>query len=153
MEEVQRIKSLFDKIYRGPNWIEVDIISVLSKLSAQQAAKRILPKSNSIWEIVVHMVRWRENVLLRVQGTEIATPVTNYIETVERPTEAEWVLVLQDMERSQEKWLGYLSSVKVEAFDKRYRPNNMDHYDHIMGILQHDAYHLGQIAMQVKYTL
>jgi uncharacterized damage-inducible protein DinB len=111
-----------------------------------------LPKSNTIWEIVVHIIRWRENVLQRVQGQLLRTPDNNYFEKVTDPSEEAWARTLEELQRTQEKWVHYLSHLKVEEFSKRYAPNNMDYYEHILGIVQHDAYHLGQIVLLSKYA-
>ena len=35
-------------------------------------------------------------------------------------------------------------------FDKIYPSNKMSYYEHIHGIIQHDAYHLGQIVLLTK---
>lgn len=150
MTEKLRIISLYEALYAGDPWIEVNISKTLSGLTYRQAAEKIRPDVNSVWEIVNHVVDWRKNVLKRVQGRVMKTPDDNYFRPVTVKTETAWKKTLRDLESSQREWLRYLSSLTVPDLKKPYPSNGMSYYDHIMGILQHDAYHLGQIRLLLK---
>ena len=63
MKEMKRITKLLDDIYDGSPWIDVNLTATLKKLSAVQAAKKVAPQWNTIWEIVNHLINWRLNVL------------------------------------------------------------------------------------------
>ena len=60
---MKRITKLLDDIYDGSPWIDVNLTATLKKLSAVQAAKKVAPQWNTIWEIVNHLINWRLNVL------------------------------------------------------------------------------------------
>jgi uncharacterized damage-inducible protein DinB len=150
MKEPDRIAKLFSDLYNGNPWMGVSIIPTLQKVSAKHAAKKIFPGWNSIWQIVIHLISWRENVLLRVQANEIITPNNNYFVTVEDTSEAAWQQVLERLNNSQQQWIAFLKNFDEAEFDKIYLPNKMTYYEHIHGILQHDAYHLGQIVLLSK---
>lgn len=151
MKETKRISSLFEKLYAGSPWIDVTIKETLTGISAKEAASHPLDKCNSVWEIVNHLISWRLNVLRRVQGEVITTPSHNYIEEIVDTSEAAWQITLQQLEDSQEKWLTFLESFREDDFSKVYPNNQVNYYEHIHGIIQHDAYHLGQIVFLVKY--
>lgn len=151
MKETKRISSLFEKLYAGSPWIDVTIKETLAGISAKEAASHPLDKCNSVWEIVNHLISWRLNVLRRVQGEVITTPSHNYIEEIVDTSEAAWQITLQQLEDSQEKWLTFLENFQEDDFEKVYPNNQMNYYEHIHGIIQHDAYHLGQIVFLVKY--
>ena len=151
MRETTRIISLFEKLYEGSPWIDVNITDTLRSISAQQAATRALPKSNTIWEIVNHLISWRLNVLKRIQGKVIKTPESNYFETVTDTSDAAWVKTMKKFKDSQKQWINYLKDFKAENFSKVYPNNQMTYFEHIHGMLQHDAYHLGQIKLLAKY--
>ncbi|MFZ1527729.1 MAG: DinB family protein [Ferruginibacter sp.] len=150
MKESLRLRSLFEKLYDGDPWIDISLLAVLNNISAKQAAARPLPNCNSIWEIVNHLVCWRQNVLQRIGGKAIKTPAHNYFERVKDTSEKAWSAALRKLETTQTEWLAVLGKMKKEDFEKRYAANNMTHYEHINGILQHDSYHLGQIVMLSK---
>ncbi len=148
--EKERIISLFEKLYDGHPWIDVSIMDTLQKISAQQAVAKVLPNCNSIWEITNHMISWRENVLQRVQGKVITTPSDNYIKPITDTSQEAWMKTLEELKKTQKEWIGFLRRFNVEDFGTEYQPNGMTYYEHIHGIIQHDAYHLGQIVLLSK---
>jgi uncharacterized damage-inducible protein DinB len=150
MKEAKRIKKLFEDLYDGSPWIDVTIMDTLKSISAQRAAKKIAPGRNSVWQIVNHIIAWRENVLLRVQGNIIITPNNNYFIEIDNVSEAEWQKTLERLANSQDQWIRFLENFDESKFETIYPSNKMSYYEHIHGILQHDAYHLGQIVLLSK---
>ncbi|HEX5111595.1 MAG TPA: DinB family protein [Saprospiraceae bacterium] len=150
MKETDRISKLFEDLYNGHPWIDVTLLPNLKKLTAKQASKRIYSDWNTIWEIVNHIISWRETVLLRLQGKNIKSPSHNYFTDVEDTSAAAWKITLERLELSQQLWLAFLKNFNENNFDTIYRANKLTYYEHIHGILQHDAYHLGQIVIMMK---
>jgi uncharacterized damage-inducible protein DinB len=150
MTETKRISSLFNKLYDGSPWIDINITSVLKNISVEQASKRVLKNCNTIWEITNHLIDWRINVLQRVQGKIIKTPGNNYFEPVTDTSEKNWTDTLQRLAKVQKDWVQFLDKVDPTQLEKIYIPNSMTYYEHIHGIIQHDAYHLGQIVLLSK---
>jgi uncharacterized damage-inducible protein DinB len=150
MNETERLLSLFEKLYDGSPWIDVNLVSTLEALDAARAGKRPLSNANTIWEIVNHLIHWRMNVLARVQGQVIQTPENNYFEPVADTSDQAWVGTLHRLEDSQKQWTEFLESLEAEALDDLYPANQMTYYEHMQGIIQHDAYHLGQIVLLSK---
>jgi uncharacterized damage-inducible protein DinB len=151
MKESKQISLLFQDLYSGNPWIDVSIIGTLNDITAEQAAKKIAPNFNSIWEIVNHLINWRLNVLKRVNGEIIETPPNNYIVPIKEISDSAWKETLNRLEDSQKKWIIYLKNFDEKNFQKIYLQNNLSYYEHIHGIIQHDAYHLGQIVLLKKY--
>jgi uncharacterized damage-inducible protein DinB len=148
--ETQRLSGLFSDLYNGHPWIDVTLVDTLKNIPAEQAGKRPLANCNTIWEIVRHLIRWRQNVLQRVQGQVIKTPGNNYIEPVQDPSPEAWMALLQELEETQVKWLEFLQQLQIEHLENEYPVNGLTYYEHIQGIIQHDAYHLGQIVLLAK---
>lgn len=150
MTEAHRITSLFEKLYNGKPWLDINMVSTLKSIHAKQAQKRVLKNCNTIWEITAHVIAWRQNVLQRVNGEVITTPNHNYIEEVKDTSEAAWENTLRDLDVSQKQWVDFLKTSSDNSLKLIYTPNNMTYYEHIHGIIQHDAYHLGQIMLLKK---
>ena len=153
MKETARIKKLFEDLYAGDPWLEVTLVGTLAELSAQQAAHKPSPNWNSIWEITNHLISWRENVLDRVNGKTLQTPENNYFSYVIDTSDIAWQLALKKLHDSQEAWLEFLDEIQDSEMEKIYPLNEHTYADHIHGIIQHDAYHLGQIVMLAKHTV
>ena len=150
MTEIQRISKLFQDLYNGSPWLEVNLADTLKKITAEEAAKKIFPNWNSVWEITNHIISWRLNVLQRVQGQALVTPEDNYIVAIADTSTRAWNQTLMNLEDSQQKWLLLLTCFSEADLEKKYAANDMSFYEHILGILQHDAYHLGQMVIMAK---
>ena len=150
MKESKRIIKLLKDIYDGNPWIDVTLMGTLKKIPAGQAARKVFPQWNSIWEIVNHIIQWRLNVLQRIQGNVITTPTDNYFSPVKDVSTEAWEYTLKQLEDSQVQWIQGLKKIRKKDLEKTYSANEMSYYDHIIGIMQHDAYHLGQIVMLAK---
>jgi hypothetical protein len=104
-------------------------------LTPAQAAWRPAPGRNSIWQIVEHMVFWRDVNLARLAGPRPTTPQeleTSNFPAVREPTDAAWRATLRRFEESQNR-------VAAAIVD----PKNT--LDRIAYLLPHDCYHVGQI--------
>jgi len=151
MTERDRLKSLFEKLYNGEPWLDLNTVTVLENVTAAQAAERVLPDCNTIWEIVNHLINWRQNVLMRVQGEVIQTPTSNYFEPIKDTSRKAWTDTLLRLADTQKAWVLFLDAFEESQFETNYPVNQLTYYEHIHGIIQHDAYHLGQIVLLKKF--
>lgn len=151
MKESIRISKLFSDLYNGSPWIDVTLLGTLRNISAEKARARISPERNSIWQILNHIISWRNTVLKRVQGEVITSPADNYFKPVADTSEKAWLQALNDLEETELRWIDFLKKFDESQFERIYPNNKLTFYEHIQGILQHDAYHLGQIVLLSKW--
>jgi uncharacterized damage-inducible protein DinB len=147
MTESKRIPGLFEDLYSGNPWIEITIAETLADINTAEASQRIRPEWHTIQELVHHLACWRENVLQRIQGEVIKTPAHNYFKTDPKEN---WSQLRQRLAGTQVAWLSFLQKMPAPNMALVYPGNGLDYYAHIHGILQHDAYHLGQIVLLAK---
>lgn len=152
MEENERIVSLFEKLYNGEPWIDVPMRGTLLSISAKQANDRPLPNCNTIWEIVNHLIDWKVNVQERLRGQIMESPANNYISTVPDISQKAWDETLKRFDSVQNEWIEFLKKFDPKSYESVYPPNQMTYYEHMLGVLQHDAYHLGQIVILAKQS-
>jgi len=152
MEETKRISSLFSNLYNGNPWLDITLKGTLSAIAAEKAAIKH-DGINSIWEITNHLIDWRRNVLQRVNNVTIISPEHNYFLPVADTSEQAWQETLRQLELSQDEWISFLSQMHFENLSDVYPANGHTHYEHIHGIIQHDAYHLGQIVLIAKHLV
>lgn len=141
----------FENLFNGEPWLDITILQTLHGLSPEKAAEKKSLSTNSIWEITNHIIAWRWNVLMRVKGEVIQTPSHNYFEPVTDTSPAAWKETQKALLASQEAWLNFFEAEGSYIPGNIYPTNNMTHRDHVHGIIQHDAYHLGQIVMLSKH--
>ena len=145
MKENQRLSKLLQDHFNGDPWIDVQILDSLKGLTAKDAAREI-HGLNSIWQIVQHMACSRETILERLSGKNLPAPAHNYFMAIEDTSAKAWEDAIRKLEASQKKWLGYLSA-EIPDPDGKPVAGAYSRYELIQGILQHDAYHLGQIIL------
>lgn len=150
MKGTERILKSFEDLFSGDPWLDVNLMDTLEGITARQASRRIAPGRNTIREIVYHVVQWRLTVLRRIQGEVVPSPDHNYLKSIEDPSEAGWNETIDQLRRSQDKWTDLLRTWDDKEFDSIYPGNKMTYYEHVQGILQHDAYHLGQVVLLSK---
>ncbi len=150
VKELNRISNLFSDLYNGDPWIDVNIHGTVKSLTAAQAARKIFVNSNSIWQILNHLLQWRLNILHRLAGEKPFSPADNYFTEIPDTSDQAWHKLLSDFEASQEQWQLFLKNANEDSLDIKEPGSIYSRYAFIHGILQHDAYHLGQIAMLAK---
>lgn len=107
----------------------------VDRLTAEQAAWKPAEARHSIWQMVSHMIFWRENELERIKtGKE---PTKEQIERFNFPepaptTKAAWEGTLRKFEETQQRIAAALADEKVNI-------------DRLAFLLPHDCYHMGQI--------
>lgn len=152
MKETLRIGSLFEKQYDGTPWLGVNFVSKLDQITPDIAAYKISPEANSIWEILNHIIGWREIVLQGIPQNGYKSPTHNYMQPVKDPSDLEWEHTLVRLKDSQEDWLEFLKSMNKAILEKPFGESHYNHYELIQGILHHDIYHLGQISLLIKLS-
>ncbi len=65
--QVERILQLWDETFEKESW-HVPLIAAVRGISAAQAAWRPAPERHSIWQIVEHLIFWKEHMLSRLRG-------------------------------------------------------------------------------------
>ncbi|MCE7055539.1 DinB family protein [Algoriphagus sp. AGSA1] len=150
MKESQRIRSLFSKQYNQNPWIGVNFVDKLAQITPELAAYKFSPKTNSIWEILNHLISWRELVLEGIHKNTYSSPSHNFFLPIKDPSEEEWNLTLDRLHASQEAWLEYFSSFEEGILEKKFGDHTYTYYELILGVLHHDIYHLGQIALLAR---
>lgn len=149
MKSSDILKKLLSDHYDGDPWIDVTLSQTFKKISTEQALKKI-DNLNSIWQIVNHMISWRETLLSRVKDESITVPDNNFIKEIEDTSEKSWERTLKRFKKSQMDIISFLSDSKDKVLDKVSSASGYTYYELIQAILQHDAYHLGQIVLILK---
>jgi len=145
--EIKNIHKLLQRTFEKNAWHGPAVKEVLENITPEQSRKR-LPDSHSIIELVAHMTAWRVFLIKKLQG-DSAYKVT---EEMNFPAAADWPMALEELDKSQMKLLE-----TVMAFDHTklhevvpHGTYNYSYYSLLHGIIHHDLYHAGQIALIKK---
>ena len=150
MKEQEQLSKNFNDLFDGKPWIDVTLLHTLEEITAKEAATKPFPSFNSIWEIVNHMIHWRETVLRRMHGETVESPDDNYFFPVRDRSEKAWHHTIEQLHTSQHQWLAVIKKMKRKDLEAIPEANLFSKHELIHGILQHDSYHLGQIRLIKK---
>jgi uncharacterized damage-inducible protein DinB len=151
MNEIQSIVDQLQRAFEGHAWHGPAVRELLADVSAAQADARPIAQAHSIWEIVLHISTWEHIVRRRLQGEVIdELPDEEDWPAVRDTSEAAWRKAVQDLEernRALRDAVAQLDEARLTA-----KVPGKDHSVYIMlhGIIQHDLYHAGQVAVLKK---
>lgn len=149
--EINRILKSFTDLQHGDCWIGTNFKEALHGIHAEQASKKISSETNSIWQIVSHLIYWRSKVTNRLSGNNNPPPFIDF-RLPEELTEATWKQTLHDFEAAYHTLRSAIHAFKDENLDKPSPKEGQTYYQLLSGCLQHDTYHLGQIILLKKNT-
>lgn len=144
--EINRILKLYADLQHGNCWIGNNFKDTLQGIDSVKAAQSISPEGNSIWQLTSHIIYWRSTVVNRLTGTDNPPPFKDFL-LPDELHEASWKQTLHDFESAYHSLRNAIQHLKDEQLDKASPKPEQTFYQLIMGCLQHDAYHLGQIML------
>jgi uncharacterized damage-inducible protein DinB len=147
--EINRIVKLFEDLQHGDCWIGTNFKETLYGVDAATASKIISTNGNSIWQLTNHIIFWRTTVVNRLTGSNNPPPFKDFL-LPDELNAANWKQTGHDFEAAYHSLRTALHNVKDENLDKPSVKPEQTIYQLIMGCLQHDVYHLGQMMLLRK---
>ena len=159
MKDVAFLGSQLLQGYADDPWHGPSTVALLAGLTAEEAAAHPVPGGHSIWELVLHMAAWQNEVRKRLAGKPATFPEEGDWRQPAAVSGAAWAAAQQDLgaslaallqdlgshaEADLEETVGSLSSRDPAVVTKVTRGVVLS------GLLQHNAYHSGQIALLRK---
>lgn len=143
-------------IWAGEPWYGSSSKQILEDVTAAEAAARPLPGAQTIWETALHMAAWTEEATSRVRGNRAKDPDGGDWPGVTDTTPAAWIsatdrlraaryALLEALEKAHEEDLYMLVGNHAEASTTK-----VTRAQTASGLVEHDVYHLGQIALLKK---
>ncbi|QHT68198.1 DinB family protein [Rhodocytophaga rosea] len=151
--EILRISHLLHETYEGSPWHGQPVKQVLQGINAQQAALRILSDTHTMWEIVRHMTAWRNFAFQKIEGDR-SFDILNAEQDwpfIDVADESNWQEDLQALENSQQQLLQAINTMEDKGLEDIVNGRQYTFYILLHGIIQHDLYHTGQIALLKKH--
>jgi len=151
MSEMQRINEQLQRAFEGHAWHGPAVREVVADVTASGAAARPLPQAHSIWEIVLHIGVWENVVRRRLQGEVIDDlPPEEDWPAVRNASEDAWRVTVQDLEQGHRALREAIMQQDEARLEEMVSGKGYSVYTMLHGIIQHDLYHAGQIAVLKK---
>lgn len=158
VEEMDRMAGLFREAIAGKPWHGPSLGTVLEGIDAAAAGARAIEGAHSIWEIVLHLTGWTREVANRLEGKEPKPPALGDWPETGSVDGARWDAARADLFSTHEELISTLARFPASRLSERIGGERdaplgtgVSHREMILGALQHDAYHAGQISLLKKH--
>ena len=150
MKETERIADQLTRSIEGNAWHGPSLMELLEGVNAKKAASKKIEDAHSIWEIVNHVIVWMDVVAKRV-GNEIVniTPEEDWA-NVNEFSEQAWQKTIENLKRSYANLKNTILNFPAEKLDENINGITQTYYYIMQGVIQHNLYHAGQIAILKK---
>ncbi len=156
MSELDRIIDQLQRAFDGDAWHGPSVIRVLAGVTTQQAVAHPIPPAHSIWQIVLHLISWKNEVRRRLGGADPAMPLEGDWPEVGRPDPTTWSATLARLRDAHAALVAAARKLSDERLGEMVGTKRDPalgtgtYYVLLHGSVQHDIYHAGQIAVLKK---
>ncbi|HEY2955376.1 MAG TPA: DinB family protein [Candidatus Eisenbacteria bacterium] len=150
MSETVRIADQLKRAFEGEAWHGPAVMEVLAGVTAARAAARPIASAHSIWEIVAHIAAWEDAVRRRLEGERVELTDAEDWPKIEDTGEKAWAAQLARLEAGHHALRRTVEGFDGSALDQPPGRNRSTAYMLMHGVIQHDLYHAGQIAVLKK---
>ena len=148
--EAQRIADQLVRAFYGSAWHGPALLELLDGVDAATAAAKPLDGVHSIWELVLHVAVWDRVAMVRLGGEKCQpTGVANF-PVAPGVTEAAWRKAVAATKRTHDELVKTVVGLSDGRLRERVPGKRYDFYHHLHGVVQHELYHAGQIAILKK---
>ena len=129
------------------------MFEILKGVTATRAAARPIAGAHTIWELVLHIAAWDGAVLRRLGGAAVELSDAENFPAVTDSSEAAWRAALAQVRRVHEQLVAAVAALPDSRLDDKVPGKEGAHYTFyymLHGVVQHELYHAGQIALLKK---
>jgi uncharacterized damage-inducible protein DinB len=149
--EVERLYDQLRRSYEGDAWHGPSLKELLKGVIADQAARRPVAGAHTIWELVNHIAAWEGIATRRLRGEACANvPPEQDWPPAGEPSQAAWEQALEHLDRTHRELEKRVRALPEERLTGLVTGHKYSVYVMLHGVVQHNLYHAGQIALLKK---
>jgi uncharacterized damage-inducible protein DinB len=153
MSECARLADQIRRAFDGEAWHGDSILEILSDVKAATAADRPIKNAHSIWELVLHIAAWDDAVLRRAAGSVVNLSDHENFPPVVDTSEKAWRDALEHVKNTHAALVKAVAEFPDSRLPQQVQGKSPSYYTFFYmfaGIVQHELYHAGQIALLKK---
>jgi uncharacterized damage-inducible protein DinB len=153
MTEPFRLADQIRRAFEGSAWHGDSVLELLADINAARASARPIRDAHSIWEILLHIAAWDDAVRRRASGTTVTLTDEQNFPPVSDPTEAAWSQAIESTQKTHNELIKAVASFPESRLTEQVPGKTEKYYNFyymFSGIVQHELYHAGQIALLKK---
>ena len=140
-----------NEVFNGHPWYGDSLMASLQNIPLENWNRKPENTSNSIANLVCHMIDWRCFVIEKLKENasfdiELNTSA-DWRENIRVHTEEEKNKIVSELKDSQEQLMALIKEKKATWLSNKTPGKEYTNEYMLQGVLQHDMYHLGQINL------
>ena len=147
MSQIETIADELKRAFDGEAWHGPALMEILDGIDARTAAARPLPKAHSIWELVLHLAAWENVVARRMDGETLTLTDEQNFGHVKNVAESSWQEAVKNLREKHAALIKKVLSLPDSALSQKVPGKDYNLQFMLSGVVQHAAYHGGQIAL------
>jgi uncharacterized damage-inducible protein DinB len=154
MSEREHLLKELKQAHDGEPWHGSSRATILADVTLNEATRHPDGGAHSIWQLVLHMRAWTNEVARRVREGNPGEPKDGDWPPVGSTSEAAWHAALAGLEAAHADLAAAVRGLHEGQLDERVGGQRdaplgtgVTHREMLHGLVQHDAYHSGQIAL------
>jgi uncharacterized damage-inducible protein DinB len=154
MSETAQLADQIRRAFEGEAWHGDSLLEILAGVSAKTAAAHPIPNAHSIWELLLHIQAWDDVTIRRAGGTAVQPTGEKNFPPVRDTSEAAWQQAVAGVKKTHEELVRTVAAFPDSRLDEQVPGKSQDYYNFyylFSGIVQHELYHAGQIALLKKF--
>lgn len=151
--EARRIADQLRRAFNGTAWHGPALLELLEDVDAATAAAKPFKDVHSIWELVLHIAAWDDAATCRLGGKKTQPEGQENFPLVPKPTTANWQRAIRQVAQAHRTLIRTVESLPESRLWERVPGKKYDFYFNLHGVVQHELYHAGQIAILKKACL
>jgi len=155
MSETARLADQIRRAFDREAWHGDSVSEILQGVDAATAAAHPIQNAHSIWELVLHIAAWDGAVLKRTGGTAVQLSDEQNFPPVKDTSEAAWRGAIDHTGRTHSELVQAVAAFPDARLADQVPGKRETYYNFFYmfsGIVQHELYHAGQIALLKKAT-
>lgn len=151
-KDIRHIIKTQKNVIEGENWYGENFRNKIDGLTETQAFERPVARVHTVAELVSHLTAWRCSNIGKLKGQ----PTGLTMESPENWKDNEllkqegWEPLKKAFYKTAEELVRLMEERDDAFLEETYNGNDHDWRSLFEGLIQHDIYHLGQIAITIK---
>jgi hypothetical protein len=145
--------------FQGEPWHGKSAMAIIDASDPAKVFTHWIPNAHSIAELVIHLTGWTEEALSRLDGKEAGDPRRGDWPPVVQKSAGAWQHIKEEFRNAHRQLMERIANLDEDAWEFK----TIDHREGldegaadtyaelINGIVQHLAYHSGQISLLQKF--
>jgi uncharacterized damage-inducible protein DinB len=156
MTESVRLADQLRRAFEGNAWHGDSLLELLAGVNAKTAAAKPIKNAHSIWELVLLIAAWDDATLRQTGGEAVSLTDEQNFPPIRDVSEAAWRQAIESAKKTHNELIKAVAAFPDARLQDPVPGKSEKYYNFFYlfsGIVQHELYHAGQIALLKKFEV